>query len=240
MHRDTARSPSSLTIRTLAACLAFSPALVAQTQDDGALWAMWVGQGRLGEKDSSLGNWRWWLDAQLRWRDEGETYDAGIFGPGIGYAITDRVTAHFGYAWIDSDPAGRPPVHEDRLWQQLTWNLPVDGFTLQSRTRLEERFIEDQSDEGWRLRQFFKLSVPFTEDRRWYLSAWDEGFYDLGDTRWGQREGFRQNRAFLGLGRVTDSAPASSVEVGYLNQWLDRVDSDRVNHVLFLMYSISF
>jgi len=240
MQRDTARSPSSLTIRTLAACLAFSPALVAQTQDDGALWAMWVGQGRLGEKDSSLGNWRWWLDAQLRWRDEGETYDAGIFRPGIGYAITDRVTAHFGYAWIDSDPAGRPPVHEDRLWQQLTWNLPVDGFTLQSRTRLEERFIEDQSDEGWRLRQFFKSTVPVVEDKTTFVSIWDEMFWDLGDTDWGQRAGFRQNRAFLGLGQFLDEKKSVSIEVGYLNQWIDRTDEDRLNHVLLIAFFMTF
>ena len=66
MHRDLARRSSSLPILAWAACLAFSPALAAQTQDDGGLWAMWVGQGRLGEKESALGDWRWWLDAQLR------------------------------------------------------------------------------------------------------------------------------------------------------------------------------
>lgn len=103
-----------------------SSSLTAQTQDDGGLWAMWVGQGRLGEKDTLLGDWRWWLDAQLRWRDEGRTYDAGIVRPGIGYAITDRITAHLGYAYIESDPAGRSSFHEDRVWQQLTWNLPVE------------------------------------------------------------------------------------------------------------------
>ena len=131
-------------------------------------------------------------------------------------------------------------MHEDRIWQQLTWNLPVDGFTLQSRTRLEERFLEDQSDEGWRLRQFFKATVPVVEDKTTFVSAWDEMFWDLDDTDWGQRTGFRQNRAFLGIGQFLDEQKSVSIEVGYLNQWVDRTDEDRLNHVLLVCMFMTF
>ena len=240
MHRATRPNGSWRQALRLFALLAIAPGIAAQTQDDGALWAMWLGQGKLGDKDSGLDRWRWWLDAQVRWRDNGQTYDAGIFRPGIGYAITDRVTAHFGYAFIESDPAGRDPFHENRLWQQLNWNVPVEGFTLQSRTRLEERFVEDQSDEGWRLRQFFKATVPVVEDKTTFVSAWDEMFWDLGDTDWGQRTGFRQNRAFLGLGQFLDEKKSVSIEVGYLNQWIDRPGEDRLNHVLLVCMFMTF
>ncbi len=201
---------------------------------------MWVGQGRLGDKDSLLGDWRWWLDAQLRWREDGQAYDTGLVRPGLGYAITDRITAHLGYARIESDPAGRSAFHEDRVWQQLTWNLPVEGFTLQSRTRLEQRFLEDQSDAGWRLRQFFKSTVPVVEDRTTFVSIWDEMFWDLEDTSWGQRTGFRQNRAFLGLGQILDEKKTISIELGYLNQWIDRPGEDRLNHILLVCMFMTF
>jgi len=230
----------------LSACIALTALLssqreaLAQTKDDGALWLQSINQGKFGEKDSPLAKWRWWLEAQGRWRDNGETFDTGIFRPGIGYAITDRVIAHVGYAFIDNEPENRPVVHENRVWQQLTWNVPVEGFTLQSRTRLEERFIVDESDTGWRLRQFFKATVPVVEDKTTFVSAWEEMFWDLDDTDWGQRTGFRQNRAFLGLGQFFDEKKSISIEVGYLNQWIDRPGEDRLNHVLLVCMFMTF
>ena len=234
------RSAASVALVSLFALSSSPSSLLAQTQDDGALWAMWLGQGKLGDKDSGLDRWRWWLDAQVRWRDNGQTYDSSFFRPGIGYAITDRVTAHFGYAFIESDPAGRDPFHENRLWQQLNWNVPAGELTVQSRTRLEQRFLEDQSEEGWRLRQLFKTTVPVVEDKSTFVSIWDEMFWDLGDTDWGQRAGFRQNRAFLGLGQFLDEKKSVSIEVGYLNQWVDRTDEDRLNHVLLIAFFMTF
>jgi len=210
--------------------------LAAQTVDDGGVWALWLGQGRFGGPDSALRDFRWWLDAQVRQRDEGEHFDLGVVRPALGYALSERVTAHVGYACIVSDPVRRDDFLEHRAWQQVLWNVPVEGFTLQSRTRLEQRFLEDESETGWRLREFVKATLPLTDDRRLFVSVWDEGFWDLCDTDWGQRTGFRQNRAFAGLGWFFDEQRSKSVEVGYLNQWLDRPAAveDRMNHILSL------
>jgi hypothetical protein len=124
------------------------------------------------------------------------------------------------------------PGDEHRPWQQLTWNIPVDGFTLVSRSRLEQRFVEDGSETGWRLRQFLRASRPFGADGRRYVTAYDEVFLELNDTRWGQRAGLRQNRAFAGIGWFIDGPRKTAVEVGYLNQWVDRPGEDRMNHIL--------
>ena len=239
---------ASSTLRTfvLSSCLALAvltapqAAALAQTQDDGALWLQSVNQGKFGEKDSPLAKWRWWLEAQGRWRDNGGTFDTAFLRSGFGYAITDRVVAHIGYAFFDTEPDNKPVVHENRIWQQLVWNAPVEGFTFQSRTRLEERFVADQSDEGWRLRQFFKSTIPVVEDKTTFVSVWDEMFWDLSDTDWGQRTGFRQNRAFLGLGQFLDEQKSMSIEVGYLNQWIDRTDEDRLNHILLICFFVNF
>ncbi len=213
---------------------------VAQTADDGALWAMAIAQGKFGDKDSGLDRWRWWLDVQVRYRDEAQTYDSSFFRPGVGYALNDQFVLHLGYAFIESDPATGDEVRENRAWQQLIWNAPVDGFTLQSRTRLEERFVVDEADTGWRLRELVKATVPLVDDKSTFLSIWDEAFWDLDDTDWGQRTGFRQNRAFAGIGQFLNEKQSMSVEVGYCNQWLDRPGEDRLNHILLLAFFVTF
>lgn len=117
----------------------------------------------------------------------------------------------------------------------------VKGFTLQSRTRLEQRII--QENVGWRLREFVKGTVNVPGSDRIYLAAYDELFFDLDDTTWsvgGQRSGFRQNRAFAGLGFRLDPGKHISFEAGYLNQWFDRRKEDRMNHVLSLNLFLNY
>jgi hypothetical protein len=215
-------------------------ALPAQTRDDGQLWALWLGHGKLGAEGSSLSNWRWWADVQARFRNDGEDYDTGFVRPGVGYALTERMTLWAGYVFIDNDLPGGGRTHEQRAWQQLTWSAPLEGFSLMSRTRLEQRFVEDQSETGWRFRQLVKATTPLGADGETFLSVWDEAFFDLDDTDWGQRQGFRQNRVFAGLGWFLDPARRHSIEVGYLNQWIDRADEDRLNHVLSINFFMTF
>jgi hypothetical protein len=217
-----------------------APLAQAQTRDDGALWTLWLGQGDLSSLDSDWKRVRWWLDVQDRRRDEGETFDMFLFRPGLGYALTPRVTAFLGYALIETDPANRDAFTEHRAWQQLSWNLPVEGFTLQSRTRLEQRFVEDESETGLRLRELVKATLPLNDSKSFFASVYDEVFLDVNDTDWGQRSGFRQNRAFVGLGWFLDRAHKFSLEVGYLNQWIDRPDLDRLNHALSLNLFMNF
>lgn len=224
----------------LGAALGIAMPVVAQTHDDGALWLGYLASGRFAAKESALGDFRWWLEVQHRQRDEGQHFDLGVIRPGLGYAFNDRISFWAGYARVESDAARRDPFGEDRTWQQLTLSLPADGFTLQWRNRLEERFIEDESETGWRLRELLKTTVPVTDDKRLFLSVWDELFFDLNDTTWGQRAGFRQNRAFAGLGWFADEARTISFEVGYLNQWIDRRNEDGLNHVLAIWCFMNF
>jgi hypothetical protein len=217
-----------------------SPSL-AQLDHDGALWEMWLGQGSLKELGPSWENFRWWLDLQARWRDEGEALDSTFFRPGIGYAFNEQLTLFVGYAWINNHRDGSPDRGENRLWQQLTWNVPTQqDYKLQFRSRLEQRFVEDSDDTGWRFRELAKLTQPLTSDGRRYLSLIDEVFFDLNDTDAGQNTGLRQNRVFVGLGWFLDEAHTIAFEGGYLNQWISRPGDDRMNHALSLNLLMTF
>lgn len=214
-------------------------AVAGDPREGDQIWAMALLQGGFGFVNPKLSRVRGWLELQGRWRGFGESVEAAFLPRvGLGYAISDQVTFHVGYASIYNDPSQTKSFTEDRPWEQLTWNLPVKKFTLQSRTRLEQRIQADNL--GWRLRELVKSTVPMPGFDRAFFSAYDELFFDLDDTRWGQRTGFRQNRAFVGLGYKLDPGQHVALEVGYLNQWLDRRNEDRVNHVLSLNLFLTY
>ena len=215
----------------LVALLCGAPAL-GQTRDDGQLWLMWFGQGRLGGSAERPSPWRWWLDVHERFRKDAEDLDTVFLRPAVGRSLFRDVVLWFGYAYFHNEPDGRSPFREQRLWQQLTFTVPNPVARLAGRTRLEQRFFEGDGETGWRLRQFFKTTVPLGADRGPFVSLWDELFYDLHDTDFGQRRGLRQNRAFVGLGWHLGGARRTTLEVGYLNQWIDRPNVDGLNHVL--------
>ncbi len=235
------RNIAALLSTGLAALCLFSAPAAAQIDHDGALWEMFLAQGNLAGIDPEWKNVRWWLDVQGRWRHEGEDLDTTIVRPGIGYALTDRVTVFAGYGLITTHPRNGGDTTENRIWQQLVWNVPVEGdYKLQLRSRLEERFVEDTDDMGWRFRQFAKYTRPWSADGKRYLSAWDEVFYELNDTDFGQNMGLRQNRLFVGVGWFLDEARTIAFEGGYLNQWISRPGDDRMNHALSLNVLVSF
>lgn len=218
----------------------FTTTLLAQTNDDGVAWVGTMATGRFAAVDAPYGSLRWWFDGQFRWRDEGETVDMVFARPGLGIDLDRRTSLWVGYGVFDTDPAGRPSFFEHRTWQQLNWNAPVEGFSLLSRTRLEQRFVEDQSETGWRLRQMVRATLPIDEAKTTYLAASDEVFLDLDDTGWGQREGLRQNRAYAGFGVFLNDAHTHALEIGYLHQWIDRTTVDAENHVLVITLFLNF
>ena len=62
----------------------------------------------------------------------------------------------------------------------------------------------------------------------------NETFVGLNDADWGQRGGYDQNRALLGL--ACQTSPKLRAELGYLNNHIDGgTTGDRTNHVLSLV-----
>lgn len=246
------RSPAFRFAAALALPLACAGSATAQIDHDSGEWYAFMGQGKLDFVAPELSRVRWWLDVHVRQRDEGENFATSIVRPGLGYALNDAVTAWVGHAWVVTDMPRGEPFSEHRTWQQVSWDLDVGSFApaladlnLSSRTRLEERFVEDHGTIGWRLRQQFKATYPLISSRRLFTSVWDELFWDLNDAFWGshgqQRSGFSQNRLFAGIGYQLDAERRWSLEVGYLNQLVNQHDDDnRMNHALALWLFASF
>lgn len=87
---------------------------------------------------------------EYQWRREGlvKNWMQSLARTGINYKLTPQLTAHIGYAWIETFPYGtyslasipkRFPEH--RLYEQLTIHGSIGKATINHRLRLEQRWI---------------------------------------------------------------------------------------------------
>lgn len=183
---------------------------------------------------SENGKWQFWFDGHLRFKDDASRLGVSIARPGVGYRVTDDLTLWLGVARVTVDN-DRGSIQEDRIWQQATYSLAeFFGGNISSRTRIEQRFRDDQgNDTGHRFRQFVRWSRPINEN--WSMVVWDEVFIALNDTDWGQETGFDQNRLYVGPAyHLSDKW---RIEVGYMHNFIDPpgMNSENItNHNLSL------
>jgi len=202
---------------------------------DEQLWTALAATGTIGDSEKLL----FWFDAHARFEDMGDVLDVTIVRPGLGWRVNDRLSVWGGYARVTGRRAG-PDVKEDRAWQQATYSIgELWGGKLSGRTRLEQRFRNDDGDDtGWRVRQTVRWTHPVGESDFDVVVA-SELFLGLNNADWGQRSGFDQNRAFFGgAWRVN---PTLRIEAGYLNQRINRRSaSDATNHNVSIAASTRF
>ena len=210
----------------------------AHAQEDFRIWENITGIVNLGSVDKRLDKWRWWVEGQGRFRDSGRAADQGLARTGLGYQLTEKASIWLGFAYVGTYPQGRKNFDEYRIWQQLLLTDKTSFGDLTSRTRLEQRFIEDINPVEWRFREFVRFSRPIYEGSPISLVLWDEVFVRLNSTNAQNRFGFDQNRGFAGLGYTFSKQVR--VEVGYMNQFIltrtvsrreQRFDQ-RMNHIL--------
>lgn len=213
----------------------------AAVEEDFRIWENVTTIVKLGSIDPSLTKWRLWLESQGRFRDDGTTADQAFGRGAVGYALSDNASLWLGYAHFATFPQNAKTQHENRIWQQLLLTDKASFGDLTSRTRLEQRIIQNVNPVEWRLRQFVRFSHPLWENSPLSLVLWDEVFVRLNSTTPSARFGFDQNRGFAGLG-YTFSEKAR-VEMGYLNQLIQsRVVSRReqtFNHRINHIFSVS-
>jgi hypothetical protein len=225
--------------------LAPNPA-AAGTVEDFRIWGNVTAITKLGVLDSRLERWRWWMEGQGRFRDAGDALDQGLVRTGLGYALSDRASVWLGYAHVATFPEARKTLGEHRIWQQLTLTDSAPFGDLTSRSRLEQRFIQDTNPVEWRFREFVRFSRPIAEGSPFSFVVWDEVFVRLNSTTPTVRAGFDQNRGFAGIGYSFDES--ARLEVGYLNQLIQtfartkttRRTDLRMNHILSMSLFLNF
>lgn len=214
----------------VAALFAAGPAHAAAA--DGQVWSTVQATAPLSAKTFLT------LEGQTRLTDDVSQLGQLVVRPSVSWRLDDTKTAALGYAYVRITPLGRSQVHEHRTWQQVSFRIAGDGKgpTFVGRTRLEQRWVEDNDSAGWRLRQQVRLTAPIKDRLRGV--AWTEVFIGLNETDWGQQDGVRVWRSFLGA-----SLPVShmlTVEPGYLHQRAFRRGEDAVTHAAAISLTLQY
>lgn len=184
----------------------------AQTfETDLQAWQIFNIQGPLG--DSKL---VYYGETQLRTGSGiSEPYLFMLF-PALGYRFSDEAIAWIGYGRVEG--LGFGDVDEDRVFEQLTWDIPSADLDLNLRLRVEQRSFSNSDDLAWRYRSQLRARVPFTEKKDWAVLLMDEILVpSAGDV---------QNRFVVGLTRrfskhlILDAGVMFQTRQGSANQVL--------------------
>jgi hypothetical protein len=206
----------------------------AQIDDDSQVWTAATASTKLDDR-LELG-----LESIARFgNDAGGLYEIE-FGGSLSYEIAKGVKVQVGYIRVpDYDRAGVTSI-EDRPRQQISYVFgKIGGGTLSGRMRLEERWRNDGSDMGLRLRPQLRFALPFHAGSKTALVLSHESFVALNDTDWGQRRRYERMRNLIAI--TTPLTKGVALEAGYLNQYgfgrNGRPDS--MDHVASLSISIT-
>lgn len=212
----------------------------AQTVNQNTGWFMFLNSTKFNDK------WGMHFDLQLRTEDNWDGVRNLLVRPGITYYINKNSNSTVGYlftqTYLPNDIlVGAAPLKntltEHRIWQQYIYNhKPWKSATLSHRLRLEQRFIERQTDEifSQRFRYFFRLIQPlkkqdgaFTEGV--FAALQNETFFNIQNKEKLNNSFFDQNRAYLAVGyRFSKKI---DLEAGYLNQAINGANTNTVNNV---------
>ena len=100
----------------------------------------------LGITNPRLANFRWWMEGQGRFGDDGTRFSQAIIRPGIGYQIHRTTSIWLGYAWAPTtSPFASTSFDEHRIWQQVLWteryNIGSFNPTVALRTRYDPAVV---------------------------------------------------------------------------------------------------
>jgi hypothetical protein len=218
-------------IPLVAAALALLPAASQAATDDLQQWSTLSVQGKLGENILVSG------EVVGRFTD-----DIGRLGQleirtAVGTPLSKKVTVWVGFVHVITyAKTGRDGL-EETPFAQLNWNMgKFLGGSLSSRTRLEDRFARGASNMALRARSQVKWSKPL-KAKGPNAVVWIEPFYSFNRTS-AVRPGIDQVRTFAGVNfKLSKHA---ELDVGYLNQYLNRATGDRSNHALSASLGFKF
>lgn len=170
---------------------------------------------------------------QLRFDNDIDQLERVLLRPSLTYLLGGNQSLTLGYdAHFVESPTDRV---EQRLWQQYNLNHRFSTLTGSLRLRLEERFIDHVDGVPVRLRIKVGIKLPVT-DSPWFVTLSNEAFLGFNDIGGGQRDGFHENRAYLGFGRPLGNGTVG--QIGYQNQFFDNRANDRMLHQFFISVNL--
>ncbi len=222
------------TVIFLSSLFWLDPARAATTQE-AQVWLPVYLTAPLGEK--MIGYFE--LNPRIGIADSDGEFDQLLVRPALGYQLTKTISLWLGYAWVTNY---RPEFRsEQRIYQQLLYVKRFSRFSLVSRSRLEERIIQDAEGTGVRIRSMLRVNLPLDTAKLWAFVLYDEPFFNLTTVGNGPAGGFDQNRLFVGFNRrISDQI---RIDLGYQNQIINTRESgpgNVVNHIALVQFFVNY
>lgn len=190
-------------------------------------WFIYFGNQKINKK------WNWWNEVQYRNYDFLGDVQQLLLRTGIGYDLDEnKINILMGYAHISSynyigSSENKTISNENRIYQQLTLKNRYNRFYFSHRYRTEQRFFKN--DFKFRFRYFLSCNIPITKSEMtkhaFYASFYNEIFLQ------GETPFFDRNRGYAAIGYVIK--PDLKVEVGYMNQMLEKSSRNQFQIVIF-------
>ena len=226
-----------------------------------AAWSLVVGAGaEVLAADSTLSNdFRLWTPVFLtapisqsfigyaevnpRLGDDVSDLNQLILRTALGYKLSETWSVWQGYAWntVYDNAANKDEfTGEHRIYQQLTYKdkfefLEAFPFIkIQSRSRLEERWIDHIEGTALRARTMLRVDVPLPQLPDWSFVTFEEIFFNLNGLMGNKgvvapEAGFDQNRWFIGFNR--QFTKQINVDFGYQMQIVNTRRDQLVNQI---------
>lgn len=205
----------------------------AKVVTDEQIWA------NINSFISLKNDWQVYLEAQPRFIDYHREHGTTLYRAAVGKTLQHGFSAWLGYGFIErTNPSY---LHEDRPFLQIMHAKDLnDNLRLINRTRFEGRYFRDVTIPAFRLRHMLRAQFRISGSR-WGLVAYDEWFWNSASTpSAGVREGFDQNRAFLGVSYAFGEKAQHLGEVGYMNHYVNGRSADSRNDVLAMQFTFRF
>jgi hypothetical protein len=179
-----------------------------------------------------------YMEVNPRFGDDVSELDQLLLRPAVGYKLNDHFSLWQGYAWVGNY---QPSLHEEnRLYQQLLYRRKFPFVKILSRTRLEERFIENTDGTAVRARTMLRGDFPLPDAPEWAIVVYDEIFVNVNTVGNGPASGFDQNRLFFGMNR--QFTKQFNMDLGYQMQALNNSQPElinQINHTILLQFFIN-
>jgi hypothetical protein len=224
---------SEILVRSAAAAALSVVPGTAWARDDGQIWTGGAATVNLSD--------RWRLSAEViaRFSDNrGGLYE--IEAPTLlNFRLAKDVTLAGGYVHNPQFADGDLTTVERRAREQITVDniARVAEGRLSARLRLEQRWRDNADGTGWRVRPYFKYSLPLKGKTSLVLS--NETFLNLNTTTFQRQDGLDRMRNLIAVN--TPLAKDVTIEAGYLNQYgFVRGGEDNRDHIASILVSASF
>lgn len=163
-----------------------------------------------------------------------QNYNLILFYTGVNYKINKKWTANIGYGYLDIDrtfdPDVTPNTKEHRIFEQIFYKTKYFKIPFYHRLRLEHRNLYSMGNYTLINRIRYRLKAKIQIYRSIYGNISNESFFNFkGDL-------YPENRFYSALGYTFSKN--ISLEIGYLNQYINKQSLDRLQVGLILRTGI--